>query len=407
MIEFLPLLISGFISYFAVMIIWIFFPTHKLPKRWIWLSATTLFFLSLALSWFTENFAASWVFIEASTLFGALLISSSGTVKSSRIAWKFLVINSYGLGISFLGLILVSFSGGSDGSLNIYALKQVQFSTGPIVNLGLTLAIYGYTAKMGLWPNHFWVGDTYGESPTQVSSLIASLIPVTVALVLRELVAIDRIWNPSIFSARLLLPILGSATCLHSIWMLYQRNDIRRIAAKIALFHTGALAWIIWMEIPFSIFLYILVGTVLLKTLVFLTMGILRIEAGSKYLEQIFRLSEINKKVKILYFASLFFAFAFPVSPAFLTDFLIIKLSIQSKMYLNLLIPFLSLIFFSLLVSKVYNIWAIEDSKQIKYSEHKLINGRLAIVSILFLLIIGWGIYGIMNLELVGELYGI
>ena len=39
--------------------------------------------------------------------------------------------------------------------------------------------------------------------------------------------------------------------------------------------------------------------------------------------------------------------------------------------------------------------------------EHKLINGRLAIVSILFLLIIGWGIYGIMNLELVGELYGI
>jgi len=203
------------------------------------------------------------------------------------------------------------------------------------------------------------------------------------------------------------LPFLGSVTCLHSIWSLYHRNDIRRIAAKIALFHTGALAWIVWMEIPFSIFLYILVGTVLLKTLVFLTMGILRIEAGSKYLEQIFRLPEINGRVKFFYFGSLFFAFAFPISPAFLTDFLIIKLSIESKIYMNLIIPFLSLIFFSLLISKVYNIWAIEDSRQIKYSEQKLIDGRLAIVATLFLLIMGWGIYGIMNLDLVWGIYGI
>jgi hydrogenase-4 component F len=111
--DFLPLLIAGFISYLSVMMIWIFFPTHNLPNKWIWLTATTLFFLSLSASWFTENFAASWVLIEASTLFGALLISSTSTVKASRIAWKFLVINSYGLGISFLGLVLVSFSGGS------------------------------------------------------------------------------------------------------------------------------------------------------------------------------------------------------------------------------------------------------------------------------------------------------
>jgi hydrogenase-4 component F len=403
--DFLPLLIAGFISYLSVMMIWIFFPTHNLPNKWIWLTATTLFFLSLSASWFTENFAASWVLIEASTLFGALLISSTSTVKASRIAWKFLVINSYGLGISFLGLVLVSFSGGSDGSLNLQDLKNVNMANAPIVNLGLTLAIYGYTAKMGLWPNHFWVGDTYAESPTQVSSLIASLIPVTVALVLRELIVIDRLWNPSYFSARTLLPVLGSITCFHAIWSLYQRKGIRRITAKIALFHTGALAWIIWMDIPFHAFLYILTGTVLLKSLVFLAMGTLRIESGYKYLEQIILLPSVNTKVKLYYFASLFFAFAFPISPAFLTDFLVIKYSIDSKLFLNLLIPFLSLIFFSLLIAKTHNLWSIADSSEIKYREPMLIKGRLMIVTVLFIALALWGIYGILNLGLTGVIY--
>jgi hypothetical protein len=60
-------------------------------------------------------------------------------------------------------------------------------------------------------------------------------------------------------------------------------------------------------------------------------MGTLRIESGYKYLEQIILLPSVNTKVKLYYFASLFFAFAFPISPAFFTDFLVIKYSIDSK----------------------------------------------------------------------------
>ncbi|WCL48840.1 proton-conducting transporter transmembrane domain-containing protein [Leptospira sp. GIMC2001] len=391
----------GVVAFFGITLVWIFFPSHYHARKYLLMICSQLFVISIILSWLSNNLAWNWVFIEASTLFGAVLISSPGREQSFRIAWKFLLINSYGLGIAFLGLILITFGSDTSGTLNLDILKSESQIVGPLARLGLTLAIYGFTAKLGLFPNHFWVADTYGDSPTQVSSLISSFIPVTVALVLRELVQLDRLWNTSPLPASLILPILGVITCMHATLKMIHVTDIRMIAAKIAVFHSGMLAWIVWLDLSYQEFLYILIGTMMLKVVVFLSMGILRMEAGSKDIEFISEIKNLNSKVKYFYFLGLFFAFGFPLSPAFIGDFLILKVSLSRSEYSTLFILLLNVIFAGLLFQKTYPIWMVPSTNDLSEKNRKKVIGRIWIVTGFSVLLVSWAIYGIIILRLI------
>ncbi|ASV09413.1 formate hydrogenase [Leptospira interrogans serovar Canicola] len=349
-------------------------------------------------AWNLEGFALQWVLIEATTFTGALLVSSSRTSKLFPIAWKFLLINSFGLGIAILGIIILTATlHGIDHPVEVLAGKLSEHPENLWLEIGLWLAIFGYSAKLGLFPNHVWVVDTYGESPSQISALIAAFVPVAVSYALRPFIHMDHQLYPTTFSASDGLLILGVITMLQSIVALYQRNDLRMMTAKVALFHSGAIGIFLWMDLPDPVFNFVMAGNIVLKAVLFLTMGIVRMDAGKRELSKIFLSEKINKKALSLYTASLFVAFVLPGSPIFVNDLLLLKVGSAQGQWFVITVPFLGLIFFGVLLYKTVPLFNLEDRPFAKEFASTL-QIRMTNSILLFIMVLGLGIWGFYHL---------
>ncbi|XDD45483.1 proton-conducting transporter membrane subunit [Leptospira sp. WS39.C2] len=346
--------ISGILTFIIIFLISVIAPTKGQTRIWLWSILKICFFSVLFYSWFTDNIVLKWILIEASTLFGALLISSSGTERSFHVGWKFLLINSYALGLAFLGIVILLFASTPLQNLDFYSLKfGLTGQSGLLVETGILLTIYGYSGKLGLVPNHFWVGDTYAESPSQISSLIASFVPVSVVLAIRPLIKLEKELNPHLINASNGLLFIGVLTILYATLMLVSRDDIRRISAKVALFHTGMLTLFLWLDVSDEIFYFLLATTVLVKLLIFLSMGILRMDAGKRNISQILEGSTLSHKALYVYLLALLIAFVFPLSPVFVLDLKIIEIAILNKQFYLFVFPILGSVFFFVSLNKV------------------------------------------------------
>ncbi len=389
---------TGIFCFFIVFGIFIFAPTKGQTRIWLWSGLKILFFCALFGSWFTENIVLKWILIEASTLFGSLLISSSGTERSFQVGWKFLLINSYGLGIAFLGLVILLFTSKPLESLDFSALQiGLQGQSGLLIKVGLLLTIYGYSAKLGLVPNHYWVGDTYAESPSQISSLIASFVPVSVALAMRPLVKLEREINLSLFNSANGLLLIGILTILYSTWILQRRDDIRRIAAKVALFHTGMLAIFLWLDVNDLVFYYLLTSTLIVKVIIFVSMGILRMDSGKRMIAQIVDLNSINLISFYGYFFAIILAFVFPLSPVFIMDMEMIKISLDRNWLWLFSFPLFGLIFFFIALNKILPIIRVKNRDFVP-EQKRILTVRFAFLVLTIVMAIFIGAVGMFEL---------
>jgi len=381
--------------FFVIFFSFLFSPTKNQRRIPLWSLLMIVFFLVQAFSWFISDMALQWVLIEASTLFGSLLVSVIRSRKAIEVAWKFLLINSFGLGIAFLGLVLLSFGVHSHISFNSDAiLQEISKHDTLFVRLGLWLTIFGFSAKLGLFPNLFWVSDTYAESPSQVSGLIASFIPVSVCFALRPLIKMDQALSPHVLSASNAFLIMGLATMLYSLLTLYQTRDIRRITAQVALFHSGALGVFLWYNPSDEIFYYILISNVAVKSLIFFTLGIFRMDSGARSLENILAKQGLNKVSAYLFLAAFSIAFVVPVSSVFLTDLIIIRLSLSSNYFWGILVPFSSLVFFAIGLQRLLPVLNIPSRPFLKEDAQRL-KIRVAFALILLLVTGALGISGV------------
>ncbi|MBP7283982.1 MAG: formate hydrogenase [Leptospiraceae bacterium] len=391
--------IISFIVFLLVFLNLLFAFTKSQEKLNYWSILIVLLFIVVMTSWWMEDLAIQWILIEATTLFGALLISMSRNEKSIEVAWKFLLLNSFGLGLTFIGIIILSFGIHSQVTTNANdILAQINSHQNSLVETGMWLAIFGYSAKLGLFPNHFWVSDTYAESPSQISAVISCLFPATVAIALRSFVKMDYQFTSDHFSSSSGLLILGIVTMLYSLWTLNQTNDIRRITAQIALFHSGALAVFIFLNPPDDIFYYSLSASVTVKALLFSAMGIFRIDAGTRDITNIKSEDGLNRLSTSLYILAVSMAFVIPFSPFFVSDLLLIKVGFMANKFWIVLIPVLGIIFFLEALNKLLPLLNIRQRDFLSQHQKTLRVRMLLTFSILFLALVV-GLYGIYHLS--------
>ncbi|WP_039929406.1 proton-conducting transporter membrane subunit [Leptospira yanagawae] len=389
---------TGLITFFVIFFVSIFAPTKGQTRILHWSILKVLFFSVLFCSWFTDNIVLKWILIEASTLFGALLISSSGTEKSFHVGWKFLLINSYALGLAFLGIVILLFASTPLENLEFSSLKiGLLGQSGLLVETGILLTVYGYSGKLGLVPNHFWVGDTYAESPSQISSLIASFVPVSVVLAIRPLISLEKELNPHFINASNGLLFIGVLTILYSTLMLVSRDDIRRISAKVALFHTGMLTVFLWIDVNDDVFYFLITTTILVKLLVFLSMGILRMDAGKRNISQILLNVNLSHKALYVYLLALLIAFVFPLSPVFVLDLKIVEIAILNKQFYLFLFPVLGSVFFFISLNKVLPMVKIPN-RNFNLNVYQILSIRYIFFWFSLLLTIAVGTYGLFFL---------
>lgn len=151
------------------------------------------------------------------------------------------------------------------------------------------------------------------------------------------------------------------------------------------------------MDLPDPVFNFVMAGNIVLKAVLFLTMGIVRMDAGKRELSKIFLSEKINKKALSLYTASLFVAFVLPGSPIFVNDLLLLKVGWAQGQWFVITVPFLGLIFFGVLLYKTVPLFNLEDRPFAKEFASTL-QIRMTNSLLLFIMVLGLGIWGFYHL---------
>jgi hydrogenase-4 component F len=111
-----------------------------------------------------------------------------------------------------------------------------------LLNLAFVFLLLGYGTKVGLVPLHAWLPDAHAEGPTPISAVLSGLL-LNVALfaVLRFKSILSA--NPAALAPGPLMVTLGLASVVFAAFMLYRRQDIKRLFAYSSIEHMGIITF--------------------------------------------------------------------------------------------------------------------------------------------------------------------
>lgn len=205
-----------------------------------------LFILMMAGAMLADNPILIWIFIEATTLSTAFLISFYNKPSAMEAAWKYLVINSVGLLLAFFGTLLyfTAFFEKSAHSVMI-SWSELLANAGhidPLVaKIAFVFILIGYGTKVGFVPMHTWKPDAYSKVPTPLAALFSGALLNVVLVAILKFKAITDIAAGAEFSQNLLL-ILGMLSIVLASLIIFIQKNYKRLLAYSSIEHAGIIA---------------------------------------------------------------------------------------------------------------------------------------------------------------------
>ena len=293
-----------------------------------------IFVLSMTGTILTTDLGIAWVFIEATTLSSAYLIYFNKTKHSIEAAWKYVFICSIGIALAFVGIILLNISTGNINSLNYEVLYQNATSFDAFwLKLAFIFMVFGFGAKMGLAPVHFWLPDAHSEAPSPISALLSATLLNSAFLVIVRAFKIMEIANVTDY-ARIILFAMGFISLFVTTVFVYHIKNYKRMLAYSSIENMGILAigTALGGGAIYAVILH-LIGHSLAKASFFLTSGNVLELFGTKRIKSIRGLAQADRKTAWLWVGSFLAICAFPTSLLFISEFIIIKTMILSGHY--------------------------------------------------------------------------
>jgi hydrogenase-4 component F len=201
-----------------------------------------MFGMNLAL--LSNNVGLMWVAVELATLTTVLMVGIYRTPAALEAAWKYFLLGSVGIALALFGTILVYLAArsvvgeGLDAmAWNVLVANAADFDPA-LLNLAFVFLLLGYGTKVGLVPLHAWLPDAHAEGPTPISAVLSGLL-LNVALfaVLRFKSIMSA--NPAALAPGPLMVSLGLLSVVFASFMLYRRQDIKRMFAYSSIEHMG------------------------------------------------------------------------------------------------------------------------------------------------------------------------
>jgi hydrogenase-4 component F len=253
---------------------------------------TLMFGMNLAL--LSNNIGLMWVAIELSTLTTVLMVGIYRTPAALEAAWKYFLLGSVGIALALFGTILVYLAGhsivgeGLDAmAWNVLVRRAAEFDPA-LLNLAFLFLLLGYGTKVGLVPLHAWLPDAHAEGPTPISAVLSGLL-LNVALfaVLRFKSVLAA--NPGAFAPGPLMVSLGLLSVIFASFMLYRRQDIKRMFGYSSIEHMGIVTFAFGMGGPLANFAGLLHMTLhsLTKSAIFFCVGHISQTKGTQHMPDI------------------------------------------------------------------------------------------------------------------------
>jgi len=289
-----------------------------------------MFAMNLAL--LATNIGLMWVAVEMATLSTVLMVGIYRSSEALEAAWKYFILGSVGIALALFGTILVYTAAepvigeGYNSMVWTSLLSSADHFNPRLLNVAFVFLIIGYGTKVGLVPMHAWLPDAHAEGPTPISAVLSGLL-LNVALyaILRFKMIIAA--NSAVMSPGPLLILLGLASVIFSAFMLYRRDDIKRLFAYSSIEHMGIMTVAFGIGGPVANFAGLLHMTMhsLTKSAIFFSVGHISQVKGTQKIADIRGLTTSHPILGWGLVIGVIAILGFPPLGVFMSEFLLIS----------------------------------------------------------------------------------
>lgn len=203
---------------------------------------------AMNLALLASNIGLMWVSVEVATLTTVMMVGVYRTRDALEAAWKYFILGSVGIALALFGTILVYLAAepvlgqGYDAMVWSSLMAHASQFSPRLLNVAFVFLMLGYGTKVGLAPMHAWLPDAHAEGPTPISAVLSGLL-LNVALyaVLRFKMLLAA--NAAAITPGPMLIALGLASVIFAAFMLYRRDDVKRLFAYSSIEHMGVIAF--------------------------------------------------------------------------------------------------------------------------------------------------------------------
>ncbi len=316
---------------------------NDLPEFRLYNMLMVLLCTAVSAVYFANNIAVTWIFLEATTLCAAGIIYHRRSAATLEATWKYIFVCSTGIAMAYLGVLILS-SAAHEGSLSYESLREAVAHCNPLyLKIAFLLIVAGYSCKMEIFPLYTIGVDANFAAPAPAASLISTV------LVNAGFVAVLRVYRLMAESAvfdwvQNVLVLTGIISLVIGALFLRRTNNYKRFLsystvenmgiAAIGLGIGGVAAWAAVLHV---------VAHTFIKSSMFLQIGVVRsIYDGYRInrLGDYMQLNRIGAAGLILGAVALL---AFPPSPLFVSELMILRESMAEGHWLLVAVIFLLL----------------------------------------------------------------
>src|SRR2546421_3837404 len=251
-----------------------------------------MFAMNLAL--IANNIGLMWVAIELATLTTVLMVGIYRTPEALEAAWKYFMLGSVGIALALFGTILVYLASSSVLGEGMEAMawsvlvQRASAFDPALLNLAFVFLLLGYGTKVGLVPLHAWLPDAHAEGPTPISAVLSGLL-LNVALFALLRFKMVMAGNAGALAPGPLMVTLGLVSAVFAAFMLYRRDDIKRMFAYSSIEHMGIISFAFGMGGPLANFAGLLhmIMHSLTKSAIFFSVGHISQVKGTQKMDDI------------------------------------------------------------------------------------------------------------------------
>ncbi len=292
--------------------------------------------------YFANNIAITWILMETTTLCAAGILYHRHSKDTLEATWKYLFVCSTGIAIAYLGILLLA-AAASNNSLNYEQMGSLIAEGNPLyLKVAFVLILTGYSCKMEIFPLYTIGVDANFAAPAPASALIST------GLVNAGFLAIFRIYR--LYADTILIDwirnvmlITGIASLVVGALFLRRTNNYKRFLSYSTVENMGIVAIGLGIGgVGVWAALFHVVCHTFIKSSLFLQIGIVRHIYNSYRINRIGDYININKIGAIALMAGMVVVLAFPPSPLFISELMILSQTIaDGKWWLMVVMMFL------------------------------------------------------------------
>lgn len=273
--------------------------------------------------YFANNIAITWILLETTTLCGAGILYYRRSEVTLEATWKYLFVCSTGIAIAYLGILLLC-AAATNSSLSYEDLPQIIANGNPLyLKAAFLLVLTGYSCKMEIFPLYTIGVDANFAAPAPASALLST------GLVNAGFLAIFRIYrlfaHTEIFGwVKNVMLIIGVLSLVVGALFLRRTNNYKRFLSYSTVENMGIVAIGlgvggagVWAAV------FHVVCHTFIKSSLFLQIAIVRQVYNGYRINRLGDYININKVGAIAIMVGMVAVLAFPPSPLFISELMI------------------------------------------------------------------------------------